>query len=96
MGLSYLPVSGADHNSEQSPGEGTAVEAEPFPDVSFFRPEPTLPGAKGSLAVALLCQQRVQITLWIDGPGVYLSLNSEVAVLCHCSISHLASFSGLV
>lgn len=32
MGLSHLPVSGADHNSEQSPEEGTAVEAEPFPD----------------------------------------------------------------
>lgn len=64
-------------------------------------PEWTLPGAKGGLAVALLCQQRVQITLWTDGPEVCLviltlSLSSEVAVLCHCSISHLASFSGLV
>lgn len=30
--LSHLPVSGTDHNSEQSPGEGEAVEVEPFPD----------------------------------------------------------------
>lgn len=64
-------------------------------------PEQTLPGAKGSLAVALLCQQRVQITLWIDGPKVCLviltlTLNSDVPVLCHCSISNLASFSGLL
>lgn len=28
-----------------------------------------LPGAKGRLAITLQCQQRGQITLWIDGPG---------------------------
>lgn len=52
--------------------------------LNFFLME--LPGAKGRFAVALICQQRGHITLWIDNPQMLsyykviltLSLNSEV------------------